>query len=51
MMQVGKTEIPPRPREGSCGAAFREGFGDQGGQAAEIISSVMLRAETGYYDV
>lgn len=50
-MQLGKTEIPPRPREGSWGAAFREGFGDQGGQAAEIISSVILRVETWYCNV
>lgn len=51
MMQLGKTEIPPKSREGSWGAAFREGFGDQGGQAAEIISSVIPRAEMWYCNV
>lgn len=50
-MQLGKTEIPPGPREGSWGAAFREGFGEQGGQAAEIISNVRPRAETWYCNV
>lgn len=50
-MQLSKIEIPPRPREGSWGVAFSEGFGDQGGQAAEIISSVILRAEMWYCNV
>lgn len=37
-MRLGKKEMPPRAREGSCGAAYRGGSG--GGEAAEIVFSV-----------